>query len=512
MTESAEPRAPDPAALCGRIVDGRYLLERIVGSGGFGVVYRATHLRFDSPIAIKVLRLRRHHDTAERRRFLERFVAEGKMLFNLGALHPSIVRVFEAGTVECADGSAAPYLAMEWLEGVPLDREIERRRELGQASMGLEEMVDLLDPAAQALAVAHRSKIAHRDIKPGNIFLCRQNERITSKLVDFGLAKAVDESATTTSMFAETGGQDVSFTPSYGSPEQWLRRLGATGPWTDVHALALVCAELLSGKRAFQGDSAQLMAACLDQAFRPTPRALNAEVSDAVEAVFLKALALEPRQRFGDAASFWRALRAAAGIPDQERRPSRALLAGPASPSNTDTTAPTDASLRYPAALDVSQAAVAVPASRRTRSQLVRLASLLGFVAFCLVSLWMLSTSETPPPQAAKAAEPAAESRAAPRRSPPVVESGPAPVPTPSPLAAGATSTRDAKRRAKPPRLVRGSAPETPTVSPASETRPPAASASNAPIPEPARTSTPSAKAAFSDDDLLHRHELTRRR
>jgi serine/threonine protein kinase len=294
-------------ALTGRVIDGRYLLERVVGSGGFAVVFRASHLRFQRPVAIKMLGIGSGATRDERRNIVASFLAEGKLLFELGGLHPSIVRVFETGTVECADGTT-PYLAMEWLDGLPLDREIERRRE--HRARTLDEVMALLDEAVRGLSAAHRKRIAHRDIKPANIFLSVKDERVSAKLLDFGVAKAFGESVTQADAYDDTGCARSSFTPAYAAPEQWLRRLGATGPWTDVHALALVLTELLCGRRAFDGNGAELMAQCLD-VIRPTPRALGVEVSDEVERVFAQALALKPRERFADADEFWSALRRA---------------------------------------------------------------------------------------------------------------------------------------------------------------------------------------------------------
>jgi serine/threonine protein kinase len=306
------PAERDP--LLGSVVDSRYLIERVVGSGGFGVVYRAVHLRFDSPVAIKVLRMPSRLSDDERRRFIDLFLAEGKLLFTLGAVHPSIVRVFEAGTLHAADGLLAPYLVMEWLDGMSLDEEIRNRAERGAPQWILGQVIDLLSFCAEGLARAHEMRIAHHDIKPGNIFLVQQDKRLATKLVDFGLAKASHDTVTTSAGQSADGSPGAcAFTPAYGAPEQWLRRLGATGTWTDVYALALVCVELLAGRRALHGQAAtQLMAACLDENARPTPRALGVAVSDGVEAVFQRALCVDPRQRYRDARSFWEALQRSA--------------------------------------------------------------------------------------------------------------------------------------------------------------------------------------------------------
>ncbi len=120
------------------------------------------------------------------------------------------------------------------------------------------------------------------------------------------------ENESVTRALAATGGSIQAFTPKYGAPEQFTRRYGATGPWTDVFALALVLVEVASGHESLEGDdTGQLFVSSVDESSRPTLRARGVAVSDAVEAVVRRALSVEPRQRFADADSFWTALRKA---------------------------------------------------------------------------------------------------------------------------------------------------------------------------------------------------------
>lgn len=300
--------------LVGRVIDGRYHVERRIGEGGFSVTYKAMHLALDVPVAIKVLKLPAHLDGERKAAFIENFLAEGKLLFKLGALHPAIARSFDAGTLSGADGSLLPFIAMEWLDGVSLEAELQARRASSSSKFSLAEALRLLHPVSIGLGVAHDEGIAHRDVKPGNIFLLRQPGPIATKILDFGVAKVLGQWPTVTGQLADTTGDATAFTPAYSAPEQWLRRLGATGPWTDVYAFALVLVEMLAGRRALDGtDGPQLMAACLDTGLRPTPRALACEVSDDVEAVFARALAIGPRERQPNQRAFWSELCRACG-------------------------------------------------------------------------------------------------------------------------------------------------------------------------------------------------------
>jgi eukaryotic-like serine/threonine-protein kinase len=303
----------DPFGIVGTVVEGRYRVERVAGQGGFGVVYRAQHLGFAAPIALKVLKLPEHWTRERRDARLASFQREGRMLFELSALHPSIVRAFETGTIDTPDGARAPYLALEWLDGVSLDEELKHRRKHALAPMTLGEVLKLLDAPAEGLARAHARSVVHRDVKPGNLFVSVRDGEPTLKILDFGIAKIVDEAADTTTQYAVTSGATASFTPMYAAPEQWLERLGATGAWTDVHALALVCVELLTGALPLKGhEPAQFMAACLDPSERPTPRNRGFVLHPNVEAVFARGVTIDPRERYRDVGAFWRALREAA--------------------------------------------------------------------------------------------------------------------------------------------------------------------------------------------------------
>jgi len=175
-------------------------------------------------------------------------------------------------------------------------------------------LLNLFRDIALGLGVAHTQRIAHRDVKPANIFLSRSAGRVVPRILDLGLAKVMSAATATSDPFADSRfPTDSAFTPAYASPEQWSRRLGATGAWTDVYALATTFVELLAGHHPVRAaEPSDFMAACLNESERPTPRHAEVQVSDAVEAVFERALAVDPRERFRDARAFFQALCAAA--------------------------------------------------------------------------------------------------------------------------------------------------------------------------------------------------------
>ena len=299
----------DPLNLVGTTIAEKYLVESVVGEGGFAVVYRALHTVWKRPVAIKVFKALSEVSRARRQELLDDFIREGALLAELSERSSAIVQARDVGMVALPQGDSVPYMVLEWLEGEPLETLLLRERELGTPPRMPEEVVALLGPVANALALAHQKGIAHRDVKPGNIFVVATDDGVPQvKLLDFGIAKVVQEAQK--DGFRKTAGGMTSFTPLYGAPEQFDRGRGATGPWTDVFAFALILVELLAGREALVGDDlAQLAYSSMDERRRPTPRELGVEVSDEVEAVFAKALAVRPEERFGDAGLMWSALR-----------------------------------------------------------------------------------------------------------------------------------------------------------------------------------------------------------
>jgi eukaryotic-like serine/threonine-protein kinase len=308
MTDQGE----DPFDWVGATLDGKYQVDAVVGRGGFGVVYRAHHLGFNEKVAVKCLRIPQTLQSTARDEFERNFLAEGRLLHQLSRSTAGIVQALDVGAVVSPNKTWTPFIVLEWLDGQSLEANFSERRRAGLGGRTLKAAVELLDSAARALALAHEQGIAHRDIKPANLFLAEVGGRKTLKVLDFGIAKVVTESESFTKAFEETGASLQAFTARYGSPEQFSRRYGATGPWSDVFALALVLIEAVTGRSALEGvDIAQLFIASADPARRPTLRAQGVEVGDAIESVLNHALAVDPKERYANAGQFWDALLAA---------------------------------------------------------------------------------------------------------------------------------------------------------------------------------------------------------
>jgi len=350
MTESAR----DPLGILGRIVAEKYRVECLVGEGGFAVVYRAQHTIWNKPVAIKFFNGLSSAPVEQRDQFQSAFIQEGALLTELSSQTAAIVQARDVGTYTTPDGSWMPYMVLEWLEGAAFDEVLDRERAQARPPWTLPEVARLLGQAAAALDVAHGKGIAHRDIKPANLFVLGEprSGRATLKVLDFGVAKMMADNTQLKAALAKTGTSITSFTPQYGAPEQFTRSHGATGPWTDVYALALVAVEALSLRPALEGDDLiQLGFATSNPARRPTPRTLGVMLPDSVERVFERALAVNPQERYARAGEFWAALdaaMAAAGL--AVTATSSPSVTNPISATSATVLAPVNSSRKRPAA------------------------------------------------------------------------------------------------------------------------------------------------------------------
>jgi serine/threonine-protein kinase len=312
----------DVFGIVGTTQGGVFRVERVVAEGGFAVVYRAQHEGFRAPVALKCLKVPPMMSVEQREQFLDKFREEGELLFRLSALVPAVVRPLHVGVLPREGGAIVPFLALEWLEGEGLDQIVLHRAEQGKPPIEIKKLLAFLQPAAFALAQAHRLPgsdgpiaIIHRDLKPENIFVAQAPGGEVVKILDFGIARAKSAASLNAGHVTQSAALDA-FTPGYAAPEQWLpKRYGQVGPWTDVFGLAMTMVEVLIGRPAIDGDLGAMMGTTTDPGRRPTPRTEGAVVSDAVEAAFARALAVDPRERTQSIEAFWTQLEAALGLP-----------------------------------------------------------------------------------------------------------------------------------------------------------------------------------------------------
>jgi len=345
----------DKFKLKGNTIAGTFRVDDVVAEGGFGIVYRAFHLHFRAPVALKCLKIPGELSEDERKIFLEQFRSEAEIQFRLSAALPNIVRPLHVDAVRTDSGDFIPLMALEWLEGLSFETIIEKRTFSDLPPMSLRETMELIGPAAEALHQAHnfeapggeRLAVIHRDIKPDNLFLTEINGKKVVKILDFGISKVRRAATQLAGHFSQTAGT-APFSPAYGAPEQWVpKRFGQTGPWTDVWGLALTLVEIIKGDAAIVGDHQAMMGTALDPKVRPSPRSEGVSVSDEVESVFLKALSLDPRFRYQSIEAFWQALQAAVflsgdGAREYEETPSGSRILLPPMSAPTPWKSPAD--------------------------------------------------------------------------------------------------------------------------------------------------------------------------
>ncbi|HWP05453.1 MAG TPA: serine/threonine-protein kinase [Polyangiaceae bacterium] len=342
----------DRFGLVGTVIASAYHVESVVAEGGFGVVYRARHGGFRAPVALKCLKVPQGVSPEHQARFLEQFRAEAELMFRLSASTPTVTRPLHVDVMTTPSGAFVPFMVLEWLEGETLDALVRSRTDAGRRPFTLPELVELLEPVARALARAHHfqgpsgaESIVHCDLKPENVFVATVNGERAVKILDFGVAKVRGAAA-------KSSGEMALFTPAYAAPEQWNpKALGDTGPWTDVWGLALTLVEAMVGHPVITGDHLAARQQILDPKRRPTPRQHGVAVSDRVESVLARALAVDPGTRYQDAGAFWKALAEAAQgldlpsapsgplIPDLvplERKPSHPEIAAVQAPASFD--------------------------------------------------------------------------------------------------------------------------------------------------------------------------------
>ncbi len=301
VDEMGEGEAFDPPDLTGKQV-GPYRLVEEIGMGGMGIVYRAERSdgKFERAVAVKLLRRRLHAEEAA-----QRFRAEGQVLASLK--HPNIAGLLDGGVTE----GGQPYLVMEHVGGVPLTTYAEDH------DLGLDARLDLLTQVLEAVQAAHRQLVVHRDLKPSNMLVSETESGPQVKLLDFGIAKLLDDSLPVTQPQTRTGQHLM--TPAYAAPEQVAGDEITTA--TDVYQLGVLAYELLAGVRPFElsGKSlTEIERILLDTVPRDPSEADGGDGVDPsqirgdLDMIVMKALRKEPGRRYrsvealaADLARYW---------------------------------------------------------------------------------------------------------------------------------------------------------------------------------------------------------------
>jgi serine/threonine protein kinase len=266
---------PDSVPLIGTLFDGKYRIEESLGKGGMGIVYRAVHVFMDRPVAIKFLKRDRLNNTDA----IERFKREARAAGRIQHQHATAVLDFGM-----ADKTL--YLVMEYLEGRTL-----RERLSIDKSIPLEEAFRIISQVCEAVEAAHRCNVIHRDLKPDNIFLQLKDGIETVKVLDFGIAKIMQDDSSTTNLTAES----FMGTPHYMSPEQC--QANPLDPTSDIYSLGVILFEMLAGRPPFLGETALSIGL---KHLRDTPPDLCRfcpELPKAVNRVIARALSKDPQKR-----------------------------------------------------------------------------------------------------------------------------------------------------------------------------------------------------------------------
>lgn len=288
----AAPVAKKPAKPA-RVIAGKYQVVRELGRGGMGVVYEALHTTTGRRVAVKEIAI------GNDKKLIDRFEREARATGAIESKH--VPAVIDAGS----DKDSHPYLVMELLQGVDFQAYLDERGPISE-----DVALRIVAQAAEGLVRAHAAGVVHRDIKPANLFLAKRDGELVVQVLDFGVARVKEELASKVNPTLTITGVMLG-TPLYMSPEQVVNGAKVLDHRTDLWSLAIVLYEALAGETPHaecETLGALMVSIC---GKKPKPlRQLNPRVSEPVEAIVMKALALDPDQRYPTAEAFLAAIEA----------------------------------------------------------------------------------------------------------------------------------------------------------------------------------------------------------
>lgn len=282
MTDASPELPPDEEwslDLTGVVLDERYQIDELLGTGGMGAVYRGKQITLRKPVAIKLLR----PEYAHRELYVRRFLREARAASMIG--HRNVVEVTDFGQ---ADGGRV-YFVMEYLDGEDLAKRIKRC-----GALPWPEARHLLIQMVRALKAAHAKGVIHRDVKPANVFIAASDEEPDFvKVLDFGIAKVVDGTNTAEGL---TSSQQMIGTAMYMAPEQAMGK--EIDVRTDIYSLGAVAFQMLTGRVPFEGVTA--FEVLMRRVNEPPPslRAVVPSVPNEVDEIVRRAMARQPIARW----------------------------------------------------------------------------------------------------------------------------------------------------------------------------------------------------------------------
>lgn len=281
----------------GAIIGNKYRIDGVLGQGGMGLVFSATHLELGAQVAIKIVRDELARDEA----VVSRLLFEAQAVALMRSAH--IVRVLDVARLP----SGAPYIVMEHLQGSDLAAVLARH-----GPLSVRDVTRCLLQACDGIAEAHKLGIVHRDLKPENLFLTKTPEGVVLKVLDFGISKNIGSVIRTGKRSTLTGDGAAVGSPSYMAPEQ-MRALASLDGRADIWSLGAILFELLTGRCPFEAASPALLFAKVLCEPAPSLLSLQKNVPVELDAIVQRCLKVEPRDRFQSVTELAGALREFAG-------------------------------------------------------------------------------------------------------------------------------------------------------------------------------------------------------